>query len=162
MIGTRIASGMAVLFLAAMSWGSCPAGESAGSAGLRPTPGRSAESILPHGPDTASGRIATPPGEAVRAADNAGSAAPPAVSLDRRVPAAQPHDREGLSLVGVLGAVGELRHAFTGDREAGGDGLVRLVRMLRDSVLRKRVSILSESGRLSESEPYLVGLSFTH
>ena len=88
----------------------------------------------------------------------------PAVSLDRRVPAAQVTDREGLSIVGVLGVVNELRHVFSGqDRERPRDaGAARVVRTLRDSVFGKRISILSESGRISENEPFLVGLSFTH
>jgi hypothetical protein len=88
-----------------------------------------------------------------------------AVSLDRRVPAAQPTDREGLSVVGVLGVVGELRHAFSHkDRmpQPNDGGAVRMVRLLRDSVFGKRISILSESGRIVENEPFLVGLSFTH
>jgi hypothetical protein len=88
----------------------------------------------------------------------------PAVSLDPRVPAAQPTDRKGISLIGVAGVVGELRHAFsrnTGEQPAD-QGVSRLVRTLRDSVFGKRISILSESGRISENNPCLVGFSFTH
>ncbi|HEY5996898.1 MAG TPA: hypothetical protein VIU29_07740 [Candidatus Deferrimicrobiaceae bacterium] len=88
-----------------------------------------------------------------------------AVSLDRRVPAAQVTDREGLSVVGVAGVLGELRHAFSRkDRMPQPDdgGAARMVRLLRDSVFGKRISILSESGRIAENEPFLVGLSFTH
>ncbi len=88
----------------------------------------------------------------------------PAVSLDRRVPAAQVSDPEGLSLIGVMGVVGELRHAFSrkSSGEPGDGGVARVVRTLRDSVFGKRISILSESGRMVENDPYLVGLSFTH
>lgn len=92
------------------------------------------------------------------------SSAGPAVSLDRRVPAAQVTDKEGFSLVGLLGVVGELRHAFSRkDREQPqAEGVARVVRTLRDSVFGKRPTILSESGQVSENEPFLVGLSFTH
>jgi hypothetical protein len=93
-----------------------------------------------------------------------GAHSSPAVSLDRRVPAAQVTDREGLSLIGVLGVVGELRHAFSRKEveQPGGNGVTRMFRTLRDSVFGKRISILSESGRMVENDPCLVGFSFTH
>jgi hypothetical protein len=68
-------------------------------------------------------------------------------------------------MIGVLGAVGELRHAFSRkDRlsQPNDGGTARVVRLLRDSVFGKRITILSESGRIAENDPYLVGLSFTH
>jgi hypothetical protein len=88
----------------------------------------------------------------------------PAVSLDRRVPAAQPTDPEGVTLIGVAGVVGELRHAFTArEREpARGGVMAQVARTLRESVFGKRISVLSESGRIAENDPFLVGVSFTH
>lgn len=88
----------------------------------------------------------------------------PAVSLDRRVPAAQVNDPEGISLIGLLGMVSELRHAFSprAQEHPRDEGVARVVRTLRDSVFGKRITILSESGRIEENEPCLVGLSFTH
>lgn len=100
--------------------------------------------------------VSGPAREAIRPA--------PAVSLDRRVPAAQVTDREGLSLVGLVAVVGELRHAFSpGEADRSRDeGLARVMRTVRDSVFGKRISILSESGRIVENDPFLVGVSFTH